>query len=65
MSDTKTPQKTTVKNNVIDNSVTPTPIITNKIKKQAIQKPQKSQFKSKYFEFYDDVKTHNNGPYDW
>lgn len=22
-------------------------------------------FKQKYFEFYDDVKTHNNGPYDW
>lgn len=31
------------------------------IKKQV----NNNNFKQKYFEFYDDVKTHNNGPYDW
>ena len=46
---------------VIDNSITPTP----PKKTKTLTKPVNSSFKSKYFEFYDDVKTHNNGPYDW
>lgn len=51
-----------------NNSVTPQPKITKpKTKKQS--KPtlstQQNKFKQKYFEFYDDIKTHNNGPYDW
>ena len=39
----------------------------NKIKQKlnAKIKQQNNRFKQKYFEFYDDVKTHNNGPYDW
>lgn len=35
-------------------------------KKTQIKKQlNNNAFKQKYFEFYDDVKTHNNGPYDW
>ncbi len=50
---------------VIDNSITPTPPKKTTTQKKALTKPVNSSFKSKYFEFYDDVKTHNNGPYDW
>ncbi|MBR2468449.1 MAG: hypothetical protein IKB42_05365 [Clostridia bacterium] len=50
----------------MDNSVTPQPKNTKPPQpKKKIVKPQPSNFKQKYFEFYDDVKTHNNGPYDW
>ena len=51
-----------------NNSVTPEPKISKKTnKKKALQNAtnKQSNFKTKYFEFYDDVKTHNNGPYDW
>lgn len=50
-----------------NNSVTPQPKKTQQKPKQQkkIVKPQPNAFKQKYFEFYDDVKTHNNGPYDW
>lgn len=39
---------------------------TTETKKTQIKKQvNNNAFKQKYFEFYDDVKTHNNGPYDW
>ncbi len=49
----------------MDNSVTPKTPKPTKTKPKKIVKPQPNAFKQKYFEFYDDVKTHNNGPYDW
>lgn len=51
-----------------NNSLTPEPpkSATKKIKpKQTKQSADAAKFKAKYFEYYDDVKTHNNGPYDW
>ena len=52
-----------------NNSLTPQPpksATTKKIKpKQTKQSADAAKFKAKYFEYYDDVKTHNNGPYDW
>lgn len=57
-------------NKTNNNSITPTPPKsskqTSKIKpKQAKTTAEAARFKAKYFEYYDDVKTHNNGPYDW
>lgn len=41
-------------------------IKNSQTKKTQIKKQvNNNNFKQKYFEFYDDVKTHNNGPYDW
>ncbi len=51
------------------NSVTPQPPQKPKTLKPKATKPKQNseaaRFKAKYFEYYDDVKTHNNGPYDW
>ncbi len=51
------------------NSLTPAPPKTTTVKKvkpkQTKQNAEAARFKAKYFEYYDDVKTHNNGPYDW
>ena len=56
-------------NKTNNNSITPTPPKskqTSKIKpKQAKVAAEAARFKAKYFEYYDDVKTHHTGPYDW
>lgn len=56
-------------NNKNNNSVTPaTPQKQTKAKSKQVKTTKNSEaakFKAKYFEYYDDVKTHNNGPYDW
>ena len=52
-----------------NNSLTPEPPKSAQAKKLKPKQPKQSadaaKFKAKYFEYYDDVKTHNNGPYDW
>lgn len=60
---------TETNNNQNKNSVTPQPLQKPKTLKPKANKPKQNseaaRFKAKYFEYYDDVKTHNNGPYDW
>ncbi len=57
-------------NNLKSNKTKQVPQISltknSQTKKAQIKKQvNNNNFKQKYFEFYDDVKTHNNGPYDW
>lgn len=52
-----------------NNLVTPQPVVkpkqTKTKPKQTKLNTEAAKFKARYFEYYDDVKTHNNGPYDW
>ncbi len=60
---------TETSNNKNNNSITPATPQKQIKPKNKLTKPNKNneaaKFKAKYFEYYDDVKTHNNGPYDW
>lgn len=60
----------TKSNSNLNNSITPEPLKgaksnMKKVKPPKITKNKTTEFKKKYFEYYDDVKTHNNGPHDW